>query len=237
MKRLLLLLAAAAVPALAGGAPAASAATNECRGLQVCVPIAGPWVVVPTARAVPRPVVRFQLSCPEGHVVGGLDAELTDRSIDISFAARLGSPVNPGISTERSALFTALYTGTTARVASFRPHLGCIPSTGGGGRIPTALRAIFPPGEPTVRRVTTVRVQAGEARTIVRRCRPGERLVDGWHALVFRSGTPPTAEQVEGLSASRAVRGNRVVASATGGFALAAIRGLVQVGAVCARPR
>ncbi|HWN22489.1 MAG TPA: hypothetical protein VNP93_10985 [Gaiellaceae bacterium] len=236
MRRLLVLLAAA-VPALAFGTPHAEAATNECRGLQVCVPVAGPWVVVPTARAVPRPTVRFQLSCPEGHVVGGLDAELTDRSIEISFAARLGSPVNPGISTERSALFSALYTGTTARVASFRPHLGCIPSTGGGGRIPTALRALFPPGEPTVRRVATVRVQAGEIRTVVRRCRSRERLLDGWHALAFRSGTPPTAEQVEALSASRTVRRNRVVASASGGFALAAIRGLVQVGAICARPR
>lgn len=236
MRRLLVLFAAA-VPALAAGVPAAAAATNECRGLQVCVPVAGPWVVVPTTRSVPRPTVRFQLSCPEGHVVGGLDAELTDRSIDVSFAARLGSPVNPGISTERSALFSALYAGTTARVASFRPHIGCIPSAGGGGRIPTALRAVFPPGTPTVRRAATVRVQAGEIRTVVRRCRPRERLLDGWHALAFRSGTPPTAEQVAALSANRSVRGNRVVASARGGFALAAIRGLIQVGAICARPR
>ena len=236
MRRLLVLLAAA-VPALAASVPTAAAATNECRGLQVCVPIAGPWVVVPTARTVPRPTVRFQLSCPQGHVVGGLDAELTDRSIDVGFAARLGSPVNPGISTERTALFSATYVGTTARVASFRPHLGCIPSAGGGGRIPTALSAVFPPGEPTVRRVATVRVQAGEIRTVVRRCRPGERLVDGWHALAFRSGTPPTAEQVAGLGATRSLRGNRVTASARGGFALAAIRGVVQVGAICARRR
>ena len=236
MRRLLVLLAAS-IPALAAGAPPAAAATNECRGLQVCVPVAGPWVVVPTSRTVPRPTVRFQLSCPQGHVVGGLDAELTDRSIDIGFAARLGSPVNPGISTERSALFSASYVGTRARVASFRPHVGCIPSAGGGGRIPTALSAVFPPGEPTVRRVATVRVQAGEIRTVVRRCRPRERLVDGWHALAFRSGTPPTAAQVDALSATRSLRGNRVVASASGGFALAAIRGVVQVGAVCARPR
>ena len=236
MRRLLVLLAAS-IPALAADAPPAAAATNECRGLQVCVPVAGPWVVVPTSRTVPRPTVRFQLSCPQGHVVGGLDAELTDRSIDIGFAARLGSPVNPGISTERSALFSATYVGTTARVASFRPHVGCIPSAGGGGRIPTALRALFPPGEPTVRRVATVRVQAGELRTVVRRCRPRERLVDGWHALAFRSGTPPTAAQVAALRAGRSLRGNRVVASARGDFALAAIRGVVQVGAVCARQR
>lgn len=236
MRRLLVLLAAA-FPLLAAGVPAAGAATNECRGLQVCVPVAGPWVVVPASRALPRPTVRFQLSCPQGHVVGGLDAELTNRAIDVGFAAKLGSPVNPGISTERAALFSATYVGLGANVASFRPHLGCIPSAGGGGRIPTALQAVFPPGQPTVRRVRTVRVQAGDIRTIVRRCNPRERLVDGWHALTFRSGAPPTAAQVAGLRATRTLSGNRVVASARGGFALAAIRGLVQVGAVCARQR
>ncbi len=119
MRRLLVVLAAA-VPALVAGVPTAGA-TDECRGLQVCVPVAGPWVVVPTARELPRTTVRFQLSCPEGHVVGGLDAELTDRAIDVGFAARLGSPVNPGVSTERAALFSATYVGATARAASFRP--------------------------------------------------------------------------------------------------------------------
>ena len=231
------MLLAAAVPALAAGVPSVGAATNECRGLQVCVPVAGPWVVVPASRALPRPTVRFQLSCPQGHVVGGLDAELTDRAIDVGFAARLGSPVNPGISTERAALFSASYVGSRAVVASFRPHVGCIPSAGGGGRIPTALSAVFPPGEPTVRRAATVRVQAGEIRSVVRRCGPRERLVDGWHALAFRSGSPPTAAQVGALRATRSLNAKRVVASARGGFALAAIRGLVQVGAVCARQR
>lgn len=234
MRRLLVLLVAA-VPALAGGVPSTGAATNECDGLPVCVPVAGPWVVVPTTGAVPRTTVRFQLSCPPGHVVGGLDAELTDRSIDLSFAGRLGSPVNPGISTQRAALFTAIYAGPGAAAASFRPHLGCIPSAGGGGRIPTALSAVFKPGEPTVNRVSTVRVQAGATRRVVRRCNRGERLVDGWHALAFRSGTPPTAAQVNALSATRSVRADRIVVSARGGFALAAIRGVVQVGAVCAR--
>lgn len=234
MRRLLVL--AAALPALAAAAPA-HAATNECNGLMVCVPVAGPWVAVPTARSLPRPVVRFQLSCPPGHVVGGLDAELTDRGIDLSFAARLGSPVNPGISTERSALFTARYVGTTARVATFRPHVGCIPTAGGGGRIPTALRQLVPPGQPTVRRAATVRVQAGELRTIVRRCGPRERLVDGWHALTFRSGTPPVAAIVRALRATQRLRGNRITVSARGGFALASTRAFVQVGAVCARQR
>ena len=33
-------------------------ATNECRGLNPCVKVAGPWVVVPTTRTVPRPPSR-----------------------------------------------------------------------------------------------------------------------------------------------------------------------------------
>jgi len=234
--RRLVVLLCAVVPALAAAAPA-GAATNECRGLQVCVPVAGPWVVVPTARSLPRPTTRFQLSCPQGHVVGGLDAELTDRGIDVSFSARLGSPVNPGISTERSALFAATYVGATARVATFRPHVGCIPSAGGGGRIPTALQRLVPPGQPTIRRAATLRVQAGELRTIVRRCGPRERLVDGWHARAFRGGTPPVAAIVSALRATKRLRSNRVTVDARGGFALASTRALVQVGAVCARQR
>lgn len=231
--RRLLVLAALAVGALAG-APGAMAATNECRSLPVCVPVAGPWVVVPTERVVPRPTVRFQLSCPEGHVVGGLDAELTDRGIDLSFAARLGSPVNPGVSTERSALFSAMYVGGTARAAVFRPHVGCIPAAG-GGRIRTALQAIFPPGTPAIRRVTNQQVRAGESRTVTRSCGPGERLVDGWHALAFRSGTPPVAAQIGALQAAQRLRASGITVTATGGFALAAIRGLVQVGVVCGK--
>src|SRR5205085_1959652 len=71
---------------VAGVMPAA--ATNECRGLQVCVRVPGPWVVVPSSRSP----VQYQLSCPRGFVVGGLDAELSDRAVDIDFLGLLGSP-------------------------------------------------------------------------------------------------------------------------------------------------
>ena len=234
MRRALLAVAAAAAAA-AFGAPVAGAATNECRSLPVCVRVAGPWVVVPTEPTLPRTTVRYQLSCPEGHVVGGLDAELTDRGIDLSFAARLGSPVNPGVSTERSALFSAAYVGSGARVASFRPRLGCIPSSGGGGRIRTALQAVFPPGTPATRRATTQAVRAGERRTVARGCADAERLVDGWHAVAFRSGTPPVAAQVEAVRTAQRFGSGRLTVTADGGFALAAIRAVVQVGVVCAR--
>jgi hypothetical protein len=106
----------------------------------ICVPVAGPWVVVPTGRSVPRPRVEYQLRCPRGYVVGGLDAELSDRAIEVDFLGKMGSPVNPGITTGRTAVFVATYVGGSARAPSFRPHIGCMPASGGGGRLPTSLR-------------------------------------------------------------------------------------------------
>ena len=110
--------------------PAASAATRECNGLQVCVPVAGPWVVVPAGGAQ-RTTAQFELNCPRGYIVGGLDAELSVKAIDVSFAGTLGSPVNPGITTSGTVVFSATYVGGDARAtASMRPHIGCIPASG-----------------------------------------------------------------------------------------------------------
>jgi hypothetical protein len=230
VKRLLVIAAAAATFGVS--APEARAA-NECDGLMVCVPVAGPWVVVPTAAGVPRPVARYQVTCPRGYIVAGVDAELSLRAIDVTFTARMGSPVNPGISTERSALFTAVFTGTRARVATFRPHIGCIPSAGGGGRIPTAVGAPVPPGPPTVRRVRTVRVFAGESASVSQRCAGGERLVDLWHAVGFFTSQPPSAAVVSSVQARRTLRNGRVAVSARATTALGGRRAVVQVGAVC----
>ena len=107
-----------------------------------------------------RQQVQFQLTCPKGFIVGGVDAELSDRAIDVWFLGAPGSPVAPGRTTSRTIVFVATYVGSGARAPTFRPHAGCIPGGGGGSRTPTAFSAIFPPGKPTVRRVRTVRVAA-----------------------------------------------------------------------------
>ena len=44
--------------------------------------------------------------------------------------------------------------------ASFRPHIGCVPASGGGQRTPTAYHA-FTPGKPSVRHVTQITVRPG----------------------------------------------------------------------------
>jgi hypothetical protein len=230
MKKLLVM--AALCAALSGGSGAQAA--DECDGLMVCVPVAGPWVIVPTGSSVPRPRVEYQLTCPRGYIVGGLDARLGDRGINVTFIGKLGSPVNPGITTSRSVVFVASYVGATARAPSFRPFIGCMPASGGGG-IPTAYGAVKP-GEPTIRRVGRVRVLPGTS-TVASACRARETLVDASHAVAFGTPTPPSASVIGTVTAARAVRGRRVVVSVRGDAELGRIRAIVQVHAVCSRVR
>ncbi len=230
MKRALVLAALGCAAAAVAAAPAG--ATNECRGFMVCVPVAGPWVAVPTARTVPAPTVEFQLSCPRGYVAGGLDAELTDRAIDLDFSGKVGAPVGPGTTTSGAVVFRGMYVGATARAPSFRPHVGCIPASGGGSRIPTSASA-FRPGEPTIRRVRTVRLRPG-TRSVARGCARGERLVAGAHAIGFYTRKPPAESLVSSVTASERIAGGRVVVSVRAGAAVGAVRAVVQVSAVCA---
>ena len=218
--------AALAVVAPAGGA-------NECDGFMVCVPIAGPWVVAPASTASQRERVEWQMTCPRGHIAGGLDALLSARAIDVGFLGTLGSPVNPGISTSRSVVILGTYVGRVNRAATFKPLVGCIPAAGGGTRVPTSV-SVFPPGRPVTRRVKTVRVRPGTA-TIVQRCSRGERLVGGSHAFAFATRTPPSASLVAGVSGSQSVGSSGVTVRVRGDAELAGVRALVQVHALCTR--
>jgi hypothetical protein len=216
----------AALVALAAGVGRAGA-TIECRGLPVCVRVAGPWVVVPASRAP----AQFQLTCPRGFLVGGLDAELSDRAIDLDFGGLLGSPVNPGVTTQRSVVFRGVYTGSARRTTTFRPHIGCIPAGGGGsGPVPyRRLQAAFPPGRPTIRRVRTVRLRQGIVRAVAA-CGRGERLISGWHSVGVYNATTPSADVLASVSAKHTLAGGRVIATAR---LIAPVRAVVQVGAVC----
>jgi hypothetical protein len=230
VKRALVL--AAALAALAATA-APAGATNECRGLQVCVKVRGPWVVVPAELGRARSGARFQLSCPRGFLAGGLDAELSDRAIDLDFFGLLGSPVGPGTTTSRSVVFRGVYTGSSPRTPTFRPHLGCIAASGGGtGPVPYRKLQAFPPGQPTIRRVRTVRLRAGSVRAFAA-CAAGERLISGWHAIGFYTAGPPPATLVQSVSATQNSRGNRVEVRVQAGVAVNGVRAVVQVGALC----
>lgn len=228
MKRLLVLAGVAAAFAVA---PSPAFATDECRGLQQCVPVHGPWVVVPTAAGVPRPKVEWQLTCPRGYVAAGLDAELSDRAIDVGFLGLVGAPVTPGVATARAVVLWASYVGATARAPTFRPHVGCIPG-GGGGRIPTA----FKPGRPTVRRVTQNEIPPGRSAA-AKSCQARETLVDAKHAFGFFMRRTPDAGLVESVTGAQRVSGRRVSVVVTADVEVASVQAVVQVHAICSKAR
>ena len=234
MKAFGALLAAAAVLAVLA-APSAVAA-DECRGLPVCIPVAGPWVVIPAGDSSDRYQQRsWRMKCPPGSIVGGVDARLTNKALDINFSGLLGSPVNPGVTTTDEVLFTGTYTGRARRATGFRPFIGCIP-TAGGGRIPTAVSApaAVKPGRPTVLRVKTASV-TGTFSGVMQACARGERLVSSSHAVAFRSGHEPARAKLEGVRSRLVEKGDRLVASVTLSGAALGQPAKLQVQAVCSK--
>jgi len=197
-------------------------ATNECRGLQVCVPVAGPWVVADAAGQV-----SFQLSCPAKFVVAGLDAELSRRGVDVTFRGSLGSPVNPGITTSRSAEFLArlLVAGAPA---TFRPHIGCVPAAGSGERFPTVVR----PAPPVVPVAVQLAVRPGVHR-YAERCAAGKRLTGANHSVGFYTAAPPGAALVRSIAVTQRVSGG-VVRLVVRAGSLPGVRAIVQVELECA---
>ena len=217
---------AAAIMVLA--APSARAA-DECRGLPVCIPVAGPWVVIPPGDTDARfPESSWRMKCPEGSIVGGVDARLTHRAVDMSFSGLLGSPVNPGVTTREEVVFTGTYTGGAPRPTGFRPFIGCIP-TAGGGRIPTAVK----PGSPTRLRVRTVSFKTTASATLS--CSRGERLVSSTHAVALRSGREPGIAQLTGVRSDLVRAGGRLAARATMSGAARTLPAKLQILAVCTR--
>ena len=204
----------------------AGAATSECKGLQVCVPIAGPWVLATPQRT------EFQLDCPKRFIVGGLDAELSSRAIEIGFVGGLGSPVNPGITTTGSAVFLGRFVGARG-VATFRPHIGCVPASGGGQRTPTAYHA-FKPGTPTTRVVKELDVLPTLTLRLSARCPAGQRLISATHAIGFYGDKPPTLGVAQSVRVTQRVSKGVVRVSARGGTGFLEGRTIVQVDLVCA---
>ena len=214
--------------ALAALTTSAGAATGECRGIMACIPVAGPWVLVPAhGRAT------YLLSCPGGRsVVGGLDAQASSRSVRVSFDARLGAPVSPGVTTTRYALFRAV--STSGRAQTFQPRLGCIPVRGGGGRSTVSAR-VTPAGPALEYRSRIVIIGPGQVRFAKVACLPSEQLVGAWDATAFRIKQPPTLGASTFVDVTRTVSGRRVVTTATATDGLSIdVHPVVQVGAECA---
>jgi hypothetical protein len=223
-----LALATLAALALAGATAPAGGATSECHGIQQCIRVPGPWVVVPAHGST-----QYLLACPRGRgVVGGLDAQVTARAVHVEFAGRLGSPVQPGQTTTRYALFRAV--STSSRAQGFQPLLGCIPTQGGGGRSTVSAR-VTPPGPSIEYRARIVVIGPGDVKFTRIGCQPNEKLVGGWHAVAFRTKQPPSLANAGLVSAHHATAGGKVVvtASSTDSLSMDA-HAVVQAGAECA---
>jgi hypothetical protein len=229
--------AVAAALAVAAAPDRASARdAQECRGLQVCIPVAGPWVVVPEpARGARLSSVQYQLPCRKGSVVGGTDALVSDPWLDLAFLGSLGSPLAPGITAHANAVFIGTYVGPQRRPSTFRPYLGCVPASGGGGRSTVAFPQLRP-GQPLIRRARNVVVPAAFPVTATETCGGGERLVGSGVALAFRGESPPAVEAAADVHAKKAEFEGRVVVTAYRGFAVPLrARVEVQIQALCAR--
>jgi hypothetical protein len=220
MRRLLLL---AAVAVACGVAASPAGATNECRGLQVCVPITGPWVLAAPGQ------VEFEMSCPKRFIVGGLDAELSSRGIDVGFVGSLGSPVNPGITTSQQVVFLGRLVRGRDPAPFFRPHIGCVPASGGGQRVPTAFHPV-PPDKPTLRKVSQVAVRAGGVRQLAARCAKNERLVSATHAIGFPGDRPPSVAAARSVQVAQHIAGRSVALTIRAGRGVHAI---VQLDLLC----
>jgi hypothetical protein len=224
----------AVVAGVVAGVPASQAA-GECRGLQVCIPVAGPWVTIP-ASGGPSSSATWQLVCPQG-IVGGVDALASETAVAVDFPGRIGSPVNPGITTTGSLLFKGTYAGRVRKATSYQPYIGCIPGGGGGPRTPTAFTRADParPGEPITLRVETLRLIPDQLARTTLTCHRGERLLRSAHSVGLYTADVPTAAQLAAVQVVHVRRGGKILVSATRRGLSAGVGAVVQVQAECAR--
>jgi hypothetical protein len=232
VRRALVLAFAAALAAAALCAGPAGAA-DECNGLRVCLPVNGPWVVADARGA------DWELACPlRNYVVGGTDVRVATRDVDVSFRAEIGSPIGPGVSTGRSVVFHGARTGAGGGSSSYQPYIGCIPSSGGGGRALTAYTAGAPGfkvAKPLFSVAVTVPV-VQRTQTVRAACPAPSRLVGATHAVGFDEPFPPSPSQRGSVRVRRAVVEGVVVARVTAD-AFAGPSARVQVRALCSRIR
>jgi hypothetical protein len=232
VKRLLPVLVLCA--AVAGVTPKSVDAARECDGLIVCIPVAGPWV---QTFGTAQPTY-YELRCPgRGQIIGGIDADRAG-PLGITFLGSLGGPVAPGVTTSRAAIFVAR---TTRSLSGFRPLLGCIPTSGGGGRSRTIykptrrLQAAVPAPEATVWRIKNVRLKDRQRERLAHACPAGERLLAFSTAVAFRTRRPPSLSTLGSVRATPRRVGRRVVVDVRSGITRPEnVRVEVQVQAVCA---
>lgn len=217
------------VAALAACALSVSAgATTECRGIKDCLDVTGPWVIVPA-----HTQATYLLECPRRRgVVGGTDAIASSSDVRVTFSALLGGPVSPGTSTTRYAYFSAVT--ASGRTGAFKPLLGCIPVNTGGRQTTSA--DVGPPGVPLDYSAVTIPVRAGLQHSTTIGCAKGERFVDSWNAIDFRTPHLPSLTLVGAIRVRRSVNAHSATVSIAVSETLpAGSHAEVQLGVICAQ--
>jgi hypothetical protein len=225
MRRLAVMLAlAATVASAAFAAHAATEQTDECNGIRNCQRAKGPWVVVPA-----RGTASYLLDCPRRRgVVGGLDALASTGDIHVWWDAQLGAPVTPGRTTTRYAFFQAV--SAVHRRGSFQPRVGCIPIDSSRSTV----SAYAAPGAPLLLAAATIKLRPGTVRSTTIGCVPGQKLVDTWHALAFRTVAAPAVGLADAVQIQRTLRGKKVsVTIATSEALPPSARAEIQLGVMC----
>lgn len=238
--RRLAVAALAALLCVAALGASTAVAADECNGLMVCLPVEGPWVVVPapSPSTIASAGADWVLTCPrQGYIVAGTDVRLSDRAIDVGIRGETGSPVAPGTTTREAVRFLGLNAGSGGQPIAYRPFIGCIPTSGGGARNQTARVAAREGLKPTrpVAFVAVVGKLKGATSRIVARCPAQARLVGWSHAIAFRTALAPTPEILAQVSTVARATGNAVTVTAQARPAALASAPEVQIQAACTR--
>ena len=220
------------VAALSAGAFAAHAATpetKECTGIKDCLRAQGPWVVVPA-----HGIASYLLDCPRRRgVVGGTDALASSADVRVWFDGQLSAPVAPGRTTTRYAFFHAI--SAAHRRGFFQPRDGCIP-VNPKARSTTSASVLVLPGAPLSLAATTIKLRPGVVRTSTIGCVPGQKLVDSWYAVGFRTVSPPGVGLADAIQVQRTVTRKKVTVSIATSEALpTGSAAEVQLGVMCSQ--
>ena len=127
--------------------------------------------------------------------------------VHVSFDGQLGAPVSPGRTTTRYAFFRAV--SGAHRRGAFQPRVGCIPIEHQpaldhvGARTCRGRRSLA---------ATTLRLDPASCGTTTIGCVPGQKLVDSWNAIAFR--TVPSRRSsglADAVQVQRTARGKKIV--------------------------
>jgi len=213
-------LAVMAVPGTAG-------AQNECNGVPTCIPVEGPWVVLPA-----RGEVKFALSCPQGKgIVAGTDVLASSLDVHVTFDGNLGAPVAFGRTTSTGVLFRAV--SGRHRAGSFKPFIGCIPA-------PASVRNTIaakptPAGPPLHLLSKLVKLNPGFQKVVTLGCPTGEALVDSWSTPSFDTIDEPDPGLASAIAVKTTISGDRARLAISASEALpAGSHAEVQIGVRCA---